>query len=151
MSSCKTRRLTKELEKYESEMLAQKLECYLVNHSNNTLCFIKFTPQDFLININLKYTQEYPWKPPQITVNGHAYMRLLQIGETWKLKYINSKCLCCSSLMCIGNWSPTKDISNILTEVSNNLYLKLKFNELRHVKKIKYKYLNPDIPIEEFL
>ena len=53
--------------------------------------------------------------------------------------------------MCISNWSPTKDINDILTEVCNNLHIKLKFNEIRHVKKIKYKYLNPDIPIEEFL
>jgi ubiquitin-protein ligase len=151
MSSSKIRRITKELEKYENEVLSKKLQCYLVDSFDNTLIFIKFIPQDYLINIVLKYPQEYPWRSPKITINGHSYMELLQIRDTWKLKYIKCKCLCCSSLMCFSNWSPTKDINDILTEVCNNLYIKLKFNEIRHVKKIKYKYLNPDIPIEEFL
>ncbi len=53
--------------------------------------------------------------------------------------------------MCISNWTPFKNISDILTEVSNNLDLKLKFNEIRHVKKIKTKYLIDDIPIEDYL
>ena len=53
--------------------------------------------------------------------------------------------------MCISNWSPFKTVSDVLTEVCNNLDLKLKFNEIRHVKKIKNKYLNNDIPIEDFL
>ena len=151
MSSSKIRRITKELEKYEDEVLSKKLECYLVDRSDNSLFFIKFIPQEYLINIILKYTQQYPWKSPKITINGHSYMELLQIREMWKLKYIKCKCLCCSSLMCISNWSPQYNIRDILTEVCNNLHIKLKFNEIRHVKKIKYKYLNPDIPIEEFL
>tara|TARA_B100001173_G_C15884965_1_gene503106 strand:- start:123 stop:581 length:459 start_codon:yes stop_codon:yes gene_type:complete len=152
MSSTKTRRITKELFKYENNGLAEKLECYLVNHDESNMIFVKFIPQDYLINIVLNYPNEYPWKPPSITINGHNYIRLLVTGsELWKNKYINTRCLCCSSLTCVENWSPFKNISDILKEVCENLHLKLKFNEIRHVKKIKYKYLNCDIPIEQFL
>lgn len=151
MSSSKTRRISNELFKYENDGTAENLECYLVNHDESRMIFVKFLPQYFMINIILNFSDMYPFKPPSITINGHNYMRLLQITEQWKLKYINTRCLCCSSLLCIDNWSPHKNISDILTEVSNNLNLKLKFNEIRHVKKIKYKYLNQDIPIEDFL
>ena len=150
-SPSRTRRITNELYKFEHERTSEKLNCYLVNHDESNMIFIKFFPNQLLVNIVLKYSSDYPWKPPKITVNGHNYIRLLQIIEQWKLKYINTKCLCCSSLLCVTNWTPFKTISNILTEVCNNLELKLKFNEIRHVKKIKYKYLNQDIPIEEYL
>lgn len=151
MASTKTRRISKELFKFENDGVSQKLNCYLVNHDESNMKFIRFLPQEFLIDIVLKYPITYPWKPPKISVNGYNYIKLLQITEQWKLKYINTRCLCCSSLMCISNWCPFKNISDILTEVCNNLDLKLKFNEILHAKKIKYKYLNPDIPIEEFL
>ena len=151
MSSSKTRRISNELFKYENDGTAENLECYLVNHDESRMIFVKFLPQHFMINVILNFSDMYPFKPPSITINGHNYMRLLQIAEQWKLKYINTRCLCCSSLLCIDNWSPNKNISDILTEVCNNLNLKLKFNEIRHVKKIKYKYLNQDIPIEDFL
>ena len=150
-SSAKTRRITNELFKFDSNGVSQKLNCYLVNHDESNMRFVRFLPQEFLINIVLKYPNDYPWKPPEIKINGHNYMRLLQIFEQWKLKYINTRCLCCSSLMCISNWTPFKSISDILTEVCNNLDLKLKFNEIRHVKKIKNKYLIDDIPIEDYL
>lgn len=151
MASTKTRRISKELFKFENEGVSQKLNCYLVNHDESNMKFIRFLPQEFLINIVLKYPNDYPWKPPKISVNGYNYIKLLQIRKQWKLKYINTRCLCCSSLMCISNWTPFKNISDILTEVSNNLDLKLKFNEIRHVKKIKTKYLIDDIPIEDYL
>tara|TARA_B100000927_G_scaffold37878_1_gene27115 strand:- start:275 stop:733 length:459 start_codon:yes stop_codon:yes gene_type:complete len=151
ISSAKTRRITNELFKFEHEKVSQKLKCYLVNHDESDMQFVRFLPQEILINIVLKYPSDYPWKPPQIKVNGHNYIRLLQITQPWKHKYINTRCLCCSSIMCISNWSPFKTVSDILTEVCNNLDLKLKFNEIRHVKKIKNKYLNNDIPIEDYL
>ena len=150
-SSAKTRRISNELFKYENEGTAEKLECYLVNHDESQMIFVKFIPQEFLVNIVLNFPDMYPFKPPSITVNGHNYLRLLQIVEQWKLKYIDSRCLCCSSLLCINNWSPHKTISDLLSEVCNNLHLKLKFNEIRHVRKIKSKYLIHDIPIEDFL
>ena len=149
--SAKTRRITNELFKFEHNGVSQKLNCYLVNHDESNMRFVRFLPQEFLINIVLKYPNDYPWKPPQININGYNYIRLLQITQQWKLKYINSRCLCCSSLMCISNWTPFKTIADILTEVCNNLDLKLKFNEIIHVKKIKNKYLNNDIPIEDYL
>ena len=151
ISPSRTRRITNELTKYENEGICEKLNCYLANHDESSMLFIKFYPNQLLVNIVLEYSNDYPWKPPIITVNGHNYIRLLKIVEQWKLKYINTKCLCCSSLMCISNWTPFKNISDVLTEVCTNLDLKLKFNEIRHVKKIKHKYLNEDIPIEDFL
>ena len=150
-SPSRSRRITNELTKYENEGISEKLNCYLANHDESNMLFIKFYPNQLLVNIVLEYSNDYPWKPPNITVNGHNYIRLLQIVEQWKLKYINTKCLCCSSLMCISNCTPFKNVSHVLTEVCTNLDLKLKFNEIRHVKKIKYKYLNQDIPIEDFL
>ena len=150
-SPSRSRRITNELTKYENEGISEKLNCYLANHDESNMLFIKFYPNQLLVNIVLEYSNDYPWKPPKITVNGHNYIRLLKIVEQWKLKYINSKCLCCSSLMCISNWTPVKNVGHVLTEVCANLDLKLKFNEIRHVKKIKYKYLNEDIPIEDFL
>ena len=151
ISPSRTRRITNELTKYENEGICEKLNCYLANHDESSMLFIKFYPNQLLVNIVLEYSNDYPWKPPSITINGHNYLRLLIINEEWKLKYIDTRCLCCSSLLCINNWNPHKNICDILIEVCNNLHLKLKFNEIRHVKKIKNKYLNCDIPIEDFL
>ena len=83
----------------------KNLECYLVNHDESQMRFVRFLYLEILVNIVLNFPDMYPWKPPQININGHNYIRLLQIVEQWKLKYINSRCLC-SSLLCINNWSP---------------------------------------------
>ena len=37
----------------------------------NQTCYLLISTQEFLINIVLKYPNDYPWKPPQINVNGH--------------------------------------------------------------------------------
>ena len=98
-SSSKTRRISNELFKYENEGTAEKLECYLVNHDESQMIFVKFIPQEFLVNIVLNFSDMYPFKPPSITINGHNYLRLLIINEEWKLKYIDARCLCCLSLI----------------------------------------------------
>ena len=88
-SSARTRRITNELFKFDNDGVSQKLNCYLVNHDESNMRFVRFLPQEYLINIVLKYPNDYPWKPPEIKINGHSYIRLLQIFEQWKLKYIN--------------------------------------------------------------
>ena len=118
ISPSRTRRITNELTKYENEGISEKLNCYLANHDESNMLFIKFYPNQLLVNIVLEYSNDYPWKPPKITVNGHNYIRLLQIMEQWKLKYINTKCLCCSSILC--KWCPANSMYNILKEIQTN-------------------------------
>ena len=74
-SPSRTRRITNELYKFEHERTSEKLNCYLVNHDESNMIFIKFFPNQLLVNIVLKYSSDYPWKPPKITVNGHNYIR----------------------------------------------------------------------------
>ena len=50
--------------------------------------FVRFLPQEFLINIVLNFSDMYPWKPPQININGHNYIRLLQITERGNLNIL---------------------------------------------------------------
>ena len=79
----------------------------------------------------------YPFKPPSITVNGHNYMRLRKLLNNGNLNILTLLSLCCSSLLCINNWSPHKNMSDQLQKFAIILTLKIKFNEIRHVKKIK--------------
>ena len=46
-SSAKTRRISNELFKYENEGTSEKLECYLVNHDESQMIFVKFIPRIF--------------------------------------------------------------------------------------------------------
>ena len=42
ISSAKTRRITNELFKFEHEKVSQKLKCYLVNHDESDMQFVRF-------------------------------------------------------------------------------------------------------------
>ena len=144
------RRIRKEAIRY-SEKHEKVLECLLIYSCDDNMNFVKFlnnTP----IKIDILFTNEYPFCPPKVVVNGYNYMNLLKISSPWKREMLlGKKCLCCSTLLCRNNWYPAANVVTILTEVISNLKLKLRFNEIEHVKKIKYKYLISDIPLEEYL
>ena len=144
-----SRRVNNERTKYKTEY-EDKLGCWLIDHSNNSMSFLKFI-NDYIVLIDISFPKTYPFRPPTVKINNIDYMDLLKISESWKFDIlVNKKCLCCSTLLCRNNWHACANIVTLLIEIIDNLELKLRFNELRHVKKIKLKYLIDDIPLEQY-
>lgn len=80
--------------------------------------------------------EDYPFKPPRVYINEENIRnKLCHATKILELR----ECLCCNSILCSNNWSPTKQIGDIITEynhiyeqIKNRFYLKiLKFRNLR--------------------
>jgi ubiquitin-protein ligase len=144
------RRVINERIRYKNEY-EDKLGCWLTDYDDNNMTFVKFF-NDYIVLIEINFPKEYPFRPPAVKINNIDYMDLLIISESWKFDIlVNKKCLCCSTLLCRNNWHACANIVTLLTEIIDNLELKLRFNEIAHVKKIKEKYLINDIPLEQYL
>ncbi len=80
--------------------------------------------------------EDYPFKPPRVYINDESIRD--KLCHATKILEVR-ECLCCNSILCPNNWSPTKHICDIMTEynniyeqIKNSLYLKiLKFRNLR--------------------
>ena len=111
---------------------------------------------DFVIPINIRIDNVkawYPFRAPTVKIGIYDYKELLKVNNI-SLKYLNIRCLCCSTLLCGNNWSPHKTIYDILIEVKNNLEIKLRSIEIFHAIKVIDKYLGDAfraLPILEFL
>ena len=148
----RNKRINNEINKYLISGKEDELSCWLVQHETTNMIFYMNVTADYYVKISIDYPKQYPFRTPKVVINGYKYMTLLKINDRWKLNYIgNKRCLCCSSFICGNNWCATLTTVDLLKEIKDNLKLKLRFNEIAHVKKIKAKYLNHDIPIEEFL
>jgi hypothetical protein len=144
------RRIRNETVRYQDKY-EKELECLLIDSSDDNMKFVKFI-NNIPIKINILFTKDYPFKSPSVTINGYNYTDLLSIHTPWKIDMLpGGNCLCCSTLLCRNNWYPTANVVIIVKEVISNLILKIRFNEICHIKKIKYKYLIDDIPLEEYL
>ena len=144
------RRIINERIKYKNEY-EDKLGCWLTDYEDNKMTFLKFF-NDYIALIEINFPKEYPFRSPKVNINGNDYIKLLKISEPWKLDMlVDKKCLCCSTLLCGNNWYPCANVVTLLEEIISNLELKIRFNEIAHVKKIKRKYLIDDIPLEQYL
>ena len=96
---------------------------------------IKYTEEIIYIIINhieIHINDKYPFHPPNVFINKIPYMNHLrpknEIIKNSLNKYINSNCLCCTSIICFSNWVATLTIEKIMNEIN---YI----NELKRIVK----------------
>ena len=123
-----------------------KLNSYIIN--NNYFEIIEFKDKNVLVQmivdnkiveIEMKIPDMYPFRPPEIKVNNKNYYHLL---KTSNLRKINQPyCLCCSTIICNSNWSPSHGLMHIINEIYQNIYHKKNIIIVLHLEKIEKKYL----------
>jgi ubiquitin-protein ligase len=112
-----------------------------INYKYNNYCFI--------LNDN------YPFKPPNLLINGISYKEFL-INNSSKYRNIIKKvsglqCLCCDNILCSDRWSPSITLIKIINEVNLfRTYKKCIINKIM-ADKIKNKYLIEDIDLDSWL
>jgi len=101
----------------------------------------------------------YPFSPPKLYINEEPYGKILSdkflnlnkfISEKMR-KFYSKNCLCCSSITCSNNWSPSFSINNLIKEIRQN---RINRNEIIYViliNVIKKKYLIEDINLYKWL
>jgi len=106
---------------------------------------------NMLYKITIKFPNMYPFSSPNIFIKDKKYLCLLaEMSNKLKLRYNETDCLCCNSILCSETWVPTKNVLDIMKEVEfmiiihNNkcirkCYDKINLKRLLK-KKIKCKY-----------
>lgn len=117
----------------------------LSEYNNRDALFIALI-RNFIIPIRLsiyKYGNgeriSYPFRPYDVKVGIYNYKSLL-ILNNFSRKILGRECMCCSTLLCGHNWTPQNTLYDLLTEIKNNLELKLRSIEIFHAIKIIDKY-----------
>lgn len=93
------------------------------------LIFVKFY-NDF-IRVNILIPDFYPFKKPTVLIKNRIYPDLLTNIDRRYLMILNNEydfskyrsksfCLCCHSILCKQNWSPSSKIYLILEEIEIN-------------------------------
>lgn len=92
---------------------------------------------------------EYPFRPPNVIINGENYTSLLKFTTREKINVLksltNKGCLCCTTVTCYDNWSPALTFTDIISEIKNNLnlidkmLLQISFNKFKLLLHDDYK------------
>ena len=92
---------------------------------------------------------EYPFRPPNVIINGQNYSSLLKFTSHEKLNVLksltNKSCLCCSTVTCYDNWSPAMTFIDIISEIITNfklidkILLQISFNKIKMLLHDDYK------------
>jgi ubiquitin-protein ligase len=92
---------------------------------------------------------DYPFRPPNVIINGQKYTNLIKMNNHEKLHVLKSltdkSCLCCNTITCYDNWSPALTFIDIISEVNNNLrlidkiLLQISFNKFKQLLHDDYK------------
>ena len=158
------RRLTKELEPLYSvfwkidvhldELLKPKVTIY--ENMGDKSTEYPFVPSanvhkyDFIINSN------YPFVQPEVFFQNRKYCDFLRVVHSYcgyKIfkQVTGMDCLCCHSITCNSNWSPSITLPKIIEEIHH--YKQLKRNIVNKVfaNVIKKKYLIDDIDLDSWL
>jgi len=102
-------------------------------------------------SFEINKSNEYPFKPPSIRVNGKSYDDMLKLVRPSFYHILNEwkgiQCFCCHSFLCDLNWSPNISLIKVIDEVERILYIKHGILIRDLIDKIKYKYLNCDIDL----
>ena len=100
------------------------------------------------------FNNNYPFVSPIVKINFACYYHFLKLNNLSLqiLKKIHYKdCLCCSSILCSNNWSPTCTINNIIKEIRKNKSYKRDIMYKIMMNRIKDKYLIEDINLDSWL
>lgn len=142
----------------ELQEISKIVKCIEIDYSDNKLIIITISLLNDPINIyTFEIGQNYPFIPPKsIKINSIPYLSFLKINSIKTLNDIKKMykidcCLCCSSLCCPDNWSPSITLNHIINEI-------IKYKQYRKniiykllLDKIKNKYLINDINLESWL
>jgi len=92
---------------------------------------------------------EYPFRPPNVIINGENYTGLLKFTSHEKINVLksltNKGCLCCNTITCYDNWSPAMTFIDIISEIKNNfklidkIILQISFNKFKLLLSDDYK------------
>jgi len=101
-------------------------------------------------------SNDYPFKPPsQIYVNYKDYKKKLYIQSEKTKNELNLfygiPCLCCNTISCGNNWSPSIKLINFIDEHKKYKQYRVKILYNLLVTKIIDKYLYPDANLLEWL
>lgn len=131
---------------------ANDIDFYINYNNNHTVTYVlTLYDKDTNILYTFNISKNYPFNPPKVFINNKPYLHYLKItSDIFRNeleKYTNTRCFCCSSLLCNTNWSPIKSIINIVDEFKNyrNICKKIYFNLIVNI--IKKKYLIDNINI----
>ena len=115
----------------------------------NKIVLVKMMIDNQIFKIEIEIPDFYPFKPPKIKLNDGNYYNFLKTNNLRKIN--NPYCLCCSTLICDKNWSPSNGIIHIINEIYQNIYNKKNIIEILHLEKIEKKYLGFNSNIKGYL
>ena len=167
------KRLLLEIKYIEEKMPDYKL--FRLDSCEDTNCNCKLTETNIHIkiitpnhnNLTMTLLQDYPFVSPQfLKINGYNYKYMLK-NMPIRVKYLydypddmyyqesvknknsainlNCTCLCCHSILCSENWSPTIMIYHILQEIKKHNVLK---KQIMHKFTLKNLFDKKILPFE---
>ena len=96
----------------------------------------------------------YPFKPPIVFYNNTLYSDILKINK-YEIPIVKklrgNSCLCCYSINCIDNWSPSITLLSFINEIKETLEIKKTIEKILLVEKIEEKYDISDANISSYL
>ena len=79
-----------------------------------------FFRNKYCVPLTMDFPKEYPFRPPNVKIMNERYQDFLGRFQSTGL-YKGKSCLCCSTLCCKHNWTPQKDMFDLIVEIYNNL------------------------------
>ena len=146
------RRITKELEKMYP--LYDQIDVEINDKGKVEITVYEITAESIIHKYAFVLNEMYPFRTPAIFFQSRPYLEYLRIRDTQShlLKRITGKnCLCCHSLNCGDNWSPSMTLNSIIDEVR---WVKLKRRDMLNkvfADVIKRKYLIDDVDLYSWL
>ena len=156
------RRINKEL---EIQRKTDSLDCYSNydprTNSVNAIIYpdkIEWPLKTSTITLQYQFSSEYPFSPPKCFLlykhgekeNIFKYYRNGGIFDKEYKELKGRECLCCSSLLCKGNWGPTLNMTDITKEIVKIINFKIRIYKRYLCKKIQEKYL-VNLPIHNYI
>jgi len=157
-----SRRIKKELEiQRKSSCLDYYSDYNSRTKSLNVIIYpdkIEWPMKTSMITLQYQFSNEYPFSPPKCFLlyqdgekeNIFKYYRNSGIFDKEFKELKGQECLCCSSILCQGNWGPTLNMGDITKEIVKIINFKIRIYKRYLCKKIQEKYL-VDLPIHNYI
>ena len=106
----------------------------VINSNSNSSCDIEVklnyhSKNGYIYNCFFyNFKDNYPFKSPDVKINSKEYDGNICLPNEiiyFFLNKLNKKCLCCSSILCSYNWSPSLGLIDIVEEYieqTDNIY-----------------------------
>ena len=151
------RRITNEVTELSKKCQYLNLE-HTTGNQNNFTFTVTVVLEDGGDLYQFVLTNEYPFRPPAtVTVNHVNMKKYLQVNSPKTLnelrEFYNIRCLCCTSILCYNNWSPSYNLLRFISEFDIIKKMRRCIIYRILIQKISYKYMNDikDINILEWL